>query len=94
MWYVRSEEDLEQGVVGLELGQLVVVPRGALLEDGLVLGPAEAEPDEALSRGGVELLGCVQEDDVLVLWVDDDLQQDADVDCMAGGVREEGEVRM
>lgn len=36
---LKSEQDLEEGVVGLQLGQLVVVLRRALLESPLVLRP-------------------------------------------------------
>jgi hypothetical protein len=89
-----SEEDLEEGVVGLQLRQFEVVLQGTLLEGSLMLRTAKAESDQALSGGGVKLLGRIKEDDVFVLVVDDVFQQDADVDCVVGCVREEGEVRM
>jgi hypothetical protein len=59
-----------------------------------VFGLAETQPDETLAGGRIELLGSVQEDDVLRLRVDDDLDEDADVDCVGRRVREEGEPSM
>lgn len=73
MRYIRSQEDLEERVVGLEFSQLVVVPQSPLLESSLILWFAETDSDQALSGGRVELLGSIEEDDVLILWVDDDL---------------------
>ncbi len=66
-----SKEDLEEGVIGLQLCQLEVVLHGTLLECALILRTAETESDEALSSRGVKLLGSIQEDDVLILVVDD-----------------------
>jgi hypothetical protein len=75
-----SEQNFEEGVVGLEFAEFVVVLGGALLELEFGVGLREGEADEALSGGGVELLGGVDEDDVLLLGVDEPLDEDADVD--------------
>ena len=90
---IRSEQDLEERVVGLQLGQLVVVLRRALLESPLVLRPPERQPDQALARRRVEFLGSIEEDDAFFGGVDHCFDDDADIHLVKAGLRDEGEAK-
>lgn len=91
---IRSEQDLEERVVGLQLGQLVVVLRRALLESPLVLRPPERQPDQALARRRVEFLGSIEEDYIVGLGVNHQLNQYADIHWVLPQLQEEVEVSM
>lgn len=48
---MQSKQDLEKGVIGLQLSQFIVVFCCSLLEHGFVFRLEEAESDEALACG-------------------------------------------
>lgn len=63
----------------MQLSQLEVMLHCSLFKQLLSLGLFEGKADKALACRGVELLGSIDEDDVLLFWVDDVFDHDSDV---------------